>query len=597
MNVTIFKSFEDKINPHYRTIESVLERIKSGKSKKQIEIIRKKAAAGEDYDLDKKKLPFIVFAAAATKSITVEKKDREPYDSHRLDESITDHSGLFVIDFDKVDVEQKLEQLKKDPYIYACWIAPSGKGVKGLVKCPPSIEKHDLYYTAFLDRYPELDATSRNISRGTFESYDPNIWVNENSLVWDKRITEEVRLQNKKKVQNRRSLKALSTAVTMVRSSSDGIKHESLRNAAVLLGGFIAVGKVKEDEAIKLLEEEIRLKKPKDFESARQTIQDGINYGKTRPLHEAKKLEQSQEFVRRGDGSYDFLADAGEMDEYLRALLDGSLAMGLPTGLNELNTYWLFKKNQLVWFVGADSVGKSFLVWYLATLVALFHGWKVIIHSAENRDGQLRKKLMEFYLGKSVKLMDDEEITKALTFVNDNFRIISSTQMHTLDDFLLKCELIIDEGFNADLIIGEPWNAFEVPSAVDSYRNNIHALNKLRVFKEQYCAVWVADHINTNAARSKDKDGYMLPPTKADTEMGVMKSNKVDDMIIIHRIGNHPEKKYDTQIHVTKVKDEESGGKKTDKDEPVIITINMDYCGYTCYGQDPVKEYWKKRPQ
>jgi len=82
--------------------------------------------------------------------------------------------------------------------------------------------------------------------------------------------------------------------------------------------------------------------------------------------------------------------------------------------------------------------------------------------------------------------------------------------------------------------------------------------------------VWVCDHINTNAARAKDKDGYVLAPNKADAEMGQMKANKTDDFINIHRVGNHPFKKKETQIHVQKIKSEESGGMETDKDDPVI---------------------------
>jgi hypothetical protein len=320
-----------------------------------------------------------------------------------------------------------------------------------------------------------------------------------------------------------------------------------------------------------------------------QTIKDGIEYGKKRPLAEAKKIEKAQSFLKREDGTYDFEASNEEMTEYELAVINGVLEMGLVTGMNELNKYWMFKKHHLVWFIGADSVGKSFLVWYLSVLTAKLHGWKIIIHSAENKDGQLRKKLKEYYLGKSIKLMDDEELTIADGFVKDHFRIISSKQMHTLEEFLLKCEIIIDEGFEADVVIGEPWNSFDMSNNADSYRSLIHSLNILRVFKENYCSVWVCDHINTSAARSKDKDGYVLAPSKADAEMGQMKANKVDDFIIIHRIGNHPFKKKETQIHVQKVKDEETGGGKTEKDSPVILELEDDYCGYKCNGINPIK--------
>jgi hypothetical protein len=595
MNVTIFKNLGDINSPFQIPLQEALERIKSGKSKDRIESIRQKLFLGEDYSIEKKDLPFVVFSASSTQATTkINKKTGKEYLTHREDESVIEHSGVFVLDFDDCNVEMKLEQLKKDPYIYSCWVGPSGNGVKALVRCPANIESHSFYYTAFLDRYPELDPTSRNISRGTFESYDPNLWVNNHALIWDKKLTEEERRKNKDKEAGRRGAKIISTAVAMVRSSYDGVKHKNLLGAANLLGGYIATGRVSEEEAIKVLEEEIRLKNPQDFGAAQQTIRDGIEHGKSRPLLESKKIEKAQQFLRREDGSYDFMASEVEMDEYLLAVVNGTLQMGLPTGLNGLNPYWMFKNHHLVFFVGTDNVGKTFLVWYLGVLAAMFHGWKIIIHSAENGDGELRKKLMEFFMGKSVKLMDDEEITVARDFVREHFRIVSSKQMHSLDDFLLKCEILIDEGFDANVVIADPWNSFEIPHSIDTYRNNIHSLNILRVFKESYCSVWIIDHINTNAARSKDKDGYAMAPNKADAEMGVMKSNKTDDFLIIHRVGDHPYKKYDTQIHVQKIKSVETGGYRTEKDNPVILEMRSDYCGYKCNSIDPVYEYWEK---
>lgn len=586
MNVTIFSEFGDITNPHTITIDQALVRIKTGKSKDKILAIREKLKKNEEYETDKKSLPCVLFSVAKVKK-TISRRDLETF---REDASVVEHSGFFTLDWDKCDTKHKLEQLKRDPYIYAAWLSVTAQGVRALVKCPPSIENHALYYTAFLDRYPELDSTSRNISRVTFESYDEDLWVNTGSLVWDKKLSEEQRRKNKEKEANRRGKDVLSTAVAMVRASIDGEKHDTLLKAANLVGGYISAGRVNEDDAMKILEEEIRAKGPKDIRGAIQTIRDGIEYGKTRPLAEAKRIEKSQSFLRRDDGSYDFEASNEEMTEYELAVINGVLEMGLPTGLNELNKYWMFKKHHLVWVIGADSVGKSFLVWYLSVLSAKLHGWKVIIHSAENKDGQLRKKLKEYYLGKSIKLMDDEELTIADDFVKKHFRIISSKQMHTLDDFLLKCEVLIDEGFEADVVIGEPWNSFDMSQNHDSYRSLIHSLNLLRVFKENYCSVWVCDHINTSAARAKDKEGYVLPPSKADAEMGQMKANKVDDFIIIHRIGNHPYKKKETQIHIQKVKDEETGGQKTEKDKPVILELEDDYCGYKCNGVNPIRQ-------
>jgi hypothetical protein len=595
MKVTIFSNYNDITNPYYADVETILNRTKNGKVKQQIEVIRTKALLGEDYDKDKRALPLIEFSASETKAVTVEKEGKKPYTSHRLDESVVKHSGLFVLDFDKVDVEQKIQQLKQDPYIYAAWRGPSGTGVKALVKCPASIENHDLYYNAFLDRYPELDPTSRNISRGTFESYDPNLYVNPTSLVWDKRMTTEEQKKNKEKEKNKRSTRVLATAAAMVRASYDGTKHERLRDAAVLLGGYIATGRVTEDEAVKLLEGEIAAKNPKDMNIARSTILDGIHYGKNKPIYETKKLEKAQSYLRREDGSFDFLADNQEMTDYEIAVINGTLEFGLPTGINELNNYWMFKKHHLVWFGGLDNVGKSFALWYLAVLAAMFHDWKFLIYSAENENGHLRRKLKEFYIGKSLKVMDDEELTMAHDFVKDHFRIMSSTEMHNVDEMLIKAEIVYDEGFEFDCFIAEPYNAIEPVRELDSHRNNLYTLNKMRVFKHEYASIWVADHVASDAARTTDKDGYVKVPYKGQIDGGAVKGAKVDDFIMLHRLPNHPTEKYDTQFHVQKIRDKETGGDHTDKDNPVRLQINMGYCGFSCQGIDPVEEYWRKK--
>lgn len=587
--ITIFRNFGDINNPQYISVEQALNRIKTGRSKEKIDEIREKVKSGEKYDKLKEELPFVIFAAGKVEPIETTSRGKT-YSTCRLDKCVKEHSGYFPLDWDEVNVEQKIQQLKNDPYIFAAWVAPSGLGVKALVKCPPSIDNHPLYYTAFLDRYPELDPTSRNIGRGTYESYDPNIYINPNSLVWDRKMKEEERKKLKEKSANRRATQVISTAVGMVRAALDGEKHTTLLKAAKLLGGYVAIGRIAEDEAAQILEQEIAAKNPEDMEGAKRTIRDGLEYGKAQPLIETKKLEKAQKFFKREDGTYEFLADEREMLEYELAVVNGTLEMGLSTGVNGLNKNWMFKKHHIVWFGGMDNTGKSFLVWYLAVLAAKFHGWKILIHSAENSDGMLRKKLKEFFIGKPLKLMDSEEHTLAHDFVKEHFRIISSKQFHTLEDFLLKAEVIYEEGFQYEVLIAEPWNSFDPPKNVDRYSDLIHSLNILRVFKENYSSVWVCDHVSTNAARNKDKKtGFVLPPIKGDIEMGVMKGNKTDDFLILHRVINDPENNNNLQIHVVKVKDVETGGFPTVKDEPVILTINKDYCGYTCNYVDPIK--------
>ena len=574
--ITAYKHMRSNI-PHHTTVDVALDRIKSNKHKEVIESIR----SGKT---EKTQLPCIVFAGVIK-------------DDKRTDENVVEHSGFFVLDFDDVDVKMKKMQLSKDSYIYAAWESPSGNGVKALVQCPPNLEKHTQYYNAILSRYPELDTSSKNPSRLCFESHDPDIYINTNSLVWDKTLTDDQYIDWKKNKKDRKKQRALDITSTMIahtREGKNGNKHDTLLSASNLLGGYVAVGMITEKEAFNHLLTEIKKKNPADINLAKKTIKDGIEHGKNRPLNEAKEIERAVDFTRRSDGSYDFMADDAEMDEYEWAFINGSLEMGLSTGIPKLDQHWLFKKNTLVWIAARDNVGKSYVIWYFAVLAAMFHKWKFLVYSKENSDGHVRKKIKEYYIGKSVKLFDVDDHTKAKQFVTDYFKFMTSKREHTISDFLLKCEIVYDEGYEYDVVVGDPYNAFELPMGDNEYSVNKRNLNKLQTFKSNYSSVWITDHITSTAARTNRSQGDQAVPTKHDVEGGQNKPNKTDDFLIVHRDLKDEARWRVTEIHVDKIKDTETGGKHTPKDEPVEMIFNKNACGYTCNNVDPVQVYWGK---
>lgn len=586
--ITIFQTYDDILNPKYISIETALKRIREGKSKHLLD----KVSAGE---LEKKQLPSVIFSGKADVKVEKVSKKGNKYFTYRCDESVSSHSGYFILDFDKLSMSphEKKEHLSKDPYIYAAWVSPSGNGVKALVKCIPSLEKHAGMYTAFLARYPELDTTSRNISRLCFESYDPNIYINLSAYTWEKWISEEQHVKTRQVASERRNYKLLATAADMIRSSYDGVKHDTLLKASNLLGGYIATGRVSEDDAIALLEGEVKLKSPKDFSVAQKTIRDGIEHGKKLPIQEAKKIEKSVEFTKRKDGSYDFIADKEEMDIYEKALLEGTLEMGLPTN-TFLDNHWMLKKHHLVFFMGLDNSGKSFFLWWVAVVSALLHGWRIALFSAENNDGQVRKKLKEFFIGKKLTEFNAMEKEYADAFIENHFRIFTSKGLYAWEDILMRAEILHDEGWDFEVFIAEPYNAMDIPNGLDSHRHNLKSLNILRVFKENYCSVWIADHAGTPAARNRE-DGVVKRPYKSDVDGGQLKANKADDFVVIHRQADNPDMKWTTEVYVDKVKDVETGGSRTMKDNPVLFVAHHSLCGFYCNGKDPIANWWKSQ--
>ena len=170
--ITYFKSISDTSSPFYRDINVALDRIRSGKSKDIVELVR--SETNKDMRNEKKKLlPAICFSGTFSK---------------RADNSIVDHSGFICLDFDGFDgnIEDKRLELINDKYVYSVFTSPSGDGLKALVRIPKDPMNHKKYFLSLQKHFfcKEFDVSCKNISRVCYESYDPDIHVNELSLVW-----------------------------------------------------------------------------------------------------------------------------------------------------------------------------------------------------------------------------------------------------------------------------------------------------------------------------------------------------------------------------------------------------------------------------
>lgn len=175
MQVTIFKSIKDTDTPFFRDVHKVLERIKDGATKEVVKKIRAEKRKPERNEI-KKNLPAICFSGTFGK---------------RADSAIIDHSGLICLDFDGYTKQKELlqdkENFTKNKHVFSVFISPSGNGLKVLVKIPADAENHTNYFNSLEKHFNSVyfDKTSKNLSRVCYESYDPLIYINNNSSVWD----------------------------------------------------------------------------------------------------------------------------------------------------------------------------------------------------------------------------------------------------------------------------------------------------------------------------------------------------------------------------------------------------------------------------
>ncbi|MHA1482228.1 MAG: BT4734/BF3469 family protein [Candidatus Heimdallarchaeaceae archaeon] len=95
--ITIFKSIHDTSAPFHRSLEQILTRIKNGKSKDLVKMIRDATTKDQQGTL-KKQLPAICFSGTFYK---------------RNDHAINEHSGLICLDFDGYSSTKEMMKDKK----------------------------------------------------------------------------------------------------------------------------------------------------------------------------------------------------------------------------------------------------------------------------------------------------------------------------------------------------------------------------------------------------------------------------------------------------------------------------------------------------
>lgn len=181
MEITIFKDIKDTAQPFYRDVDIIIERIREGASQEIVRAIRSEKDKEKRNQL-KQSLPAICFSGKFTK---------------RNDSSLVNHSGLICLDFDNFPSEKEMleekENLTKDRYTYSVFVSPSGLGLKVLVKIPDEVDTHKQFFTSLQHHYNNdfFDITCKNVSRVCYESYDPLIYINEQSSIFNQILEQE----------------------------------------------------------------------------------------------------------------------------------------------------------------------------------------------------------------------------------------------------------------------------------------------------------------------------------------------------------------------------------------------------------------------
>jgi hypothetical protein len=173
--VTLFKNFSEVVE--HKTIPTILEEIKTGKYKPGIIYLRKSLAEKKEeaYNKAKKSLP------AFTPS--------GKFVGGRKLEFLTEYSKFIILDIDKLstnDLQKSKSIAAQSEFTYACFISPSGNGLKILVKIETPKTEHKETFLKVQAHYEnilklEIDKSGKDVTRLCFYSWDENLYLNENA--------------------------------------------------------------------------------------------------------------------------------------------------------------------------------------------------------------------------------------------------------------------------------------------------------------------------------------------------------------------------------------------------------------------------------
>lgn len=518
-NVTIYENMINTSVPHYVSVKEVLNWIKIGRWAKIVQGVR-------DGMNKKTDLPCVTWVG-------------EFKVGDRTEEGISQFSGFAPLDFDMKEysdeqINDKIEELKEDPYIFAIWKSASGKGIHAIMRIH-SLENYRSHYRAIISKYEGIDEKCSNKSRILFVSHDANLYINEDSLIFSDLLNEEVLvLTSEPSIATRTDFRKLELVCNLFLNAKEGERNDKMLRAGRLLGGFISGGIIQEDIGIKTLEGALETRRYElgedDYRSAVRTMHNGITHGRQSPISDIQDefIKVSLQEAIKEEDLLEFIQTEAEGLDFLLKYKRGEFPKGLDCGYPELDPHFKFIKKALTVVLGHGHSGKtSFALWFLM-LASRMHSWKWAVYCGENSVESVRLILNQYYLGKRIEDATEMDIEKSNKWVSNRFIILKNEEllepMQVLD--------LIDKVrsvYSIDGALIDPFNYLKL-AGKERYNAVIEAYTQFRNYSLRTgLNLWLTAHTNTEAQR-EDK-----MPTAAQAEMGSMLFNKADQFICVHR--------------------------------------------------------------
>lgn len=536
--ITIFKNIFSK-EPHFITVEKALERIKTGASKQLVMDIRL-ALDKEKANKLKLNLPSICFSGK--------------FGIDRKDDQLIEHSGFIVLDFDDIsELRDKQTEIISNKFVYSCWVSPSGNGLKALVKIA-DVAKHREHFQSLQDIFPEIDRSGINVSRVCYESFDPDIYINENAEVFAKaKKVEKIVVSETENLDDsenfRRILKWLTNKNDAFVTGERNTYIFKLASACCRFG-------IGEESALGLISTEYTVSNDFTMSEMKSAVKSGYranknNFG-TASIQKEKLVSKTTNYEI--DVKKEFTEEAGEsyrvedvvygIDVKDRALYINQNGFDRVQGIGIPQLDYLFKpkRGEITLLTGIGNYGKT--AWQKAQLLMrmVMFGEKIATFSPEDVPAEeYFHDYVEMLLGcectpYNPNRPSNEIYEAAYDFVSKHIFYISAEMLSPTPQYIKEkfLELIVQE--KVDYCCIDPFNQMTndykgYGGRTDKYLETLLA-DFSRFARKNDVYFWIIAHPKL---MERDRSGNYKCPDVFDVNDGAMWSNKMDNILVYHR--------------------------------------------------------------